>query len=220
MRAGLWNRRGVSSLSIVRIGEGSSWIIVRLWTHSGVSLYVVWSMHPVMEAWRPNPRDRGFSMIELVMVVAIIAVIGAIAAPRFSSLSSSTKGDALRATHSVYQKAIELYIAEHGGLSPAQLANGSVDSSGANFITRLTGRTDATGATVAKGGLGPYLRGAPANVMNGMTTVRTNGDAPGKGSHGWRFDPTINAIFPDDSVESVTFIGDLTKKGVDLVITK
>jgi prepilin-type N-terminal cleavage/methylation domain-containing protein len=56
---------------------------------------------------------RGFSMLELVIVVVIIAIIAAIAVPRMSSAAEHSKFASTRASFTTFQKAMLLYQATY-----------------------------------------------------------------------------------------------------------
>jgi len=57
---------------------------------------------------------RGFSLIELVIVVMILGVLGAIAAPKLLGTSQRATDNGLRQTVSVIRTAIDSFAAEHG----------------------------------------------------------------------------------------------------------
>ena len=57
---------------------------------------------------------RGFSLIELVIVVVIIGVISAIAIPRFQNMGEKTGVNALQLNLKEMRRAIDHYHAEHG----------------------------------------------------------------------------------------------------------
>lgn len=148
-------------------------------------------------AYRRERERRGFSIIELVIVIMILGVISAIAVPRLSRAGESSKENAVIANVAILQSAIDRYTAEHEGLSPGHDAPGVVSTSGADFSSRLVGVTLDNGAPGAGGIFGPYLRQIPSNPYNGLRTVRIGGAAAGAGTHGWRFDPVSIEIRAD-----------------------
>lgn len=146
---------------------------------------------------------RGFSMIELVIVIAIIGIIAGIAVPRMSRASDTARQNTLVGSLARIQSAIDRYTAEHGGLSPGHEPGGSVVGSSSTFVARLLERS-ADDGTVAPGGLfGPYLRTMPKNPYNGMRTVRVGGAAAGANTHGWRYDPGSQTIHSDHAAGSI-----------------
>ncbi len=77
---------------------------------------------------------KGFTLIELVVVIMILGILGAVAAPRFMSTSAGAADSGLKQSLSVIRSAIEMYAAENGGAYP----------SGPEFKEQI----------------GPYLRGS------------------------------------------------------------
>ncbi|UCD53123.1 MAG: prepilin-type N-terminal cleavage/methylation domain-containing protein [Phycisphaerales bacterium] len=79
-------------------------------------------MHPTYR--RPKVRHAatsGFSLLELVIVIAIIGIIVAIAAPRIGNLGSRAEEAAIVRDLAIWRNAIERYRAEHIGTPPLGL---------------------------------------------------------------------------------------------------
>ncbi|HZL34229.1 MAG TPA: prepilin-type N-terminal cleavage/methylation domain-containing protein [Tepidisphaeraceae bacterium] len=113
---------------------------------------------------------KGFSLIELVIVVVIIGIIAAIAIPKMSRGAAGAGDSALKGDLAVMRQALEQYAAEHGGAYPTV----------ANMPAALTGYTNSSGTTGAQGTAGfiygPYLKAVPplpvgAATEKGLSTM-------------------------------------------------
>jgi prepilin-type N-terminal cleavage/methylation domain-containing protein len=147
---------------------------------------------------------RGFSLLEMVIVVVIIGIIAAIAIPRMSKGSAGASDAALAGDLAVIRNALDLFAAEHGGSYPTQ----------ANIGNQLTQYSDAT-ITSATGTVrntttpnGPYLRAIPA-VPEGPTkgsAAFTTSSPPGTDTtSGWYYNPTTGEVrvnAPNTAVDS------------------
>ncbi len=62
--------------------------------------------------------QRGFTLVELLIVVIILAILAAIVIPQFSSSTVDANEAALDSDLNALRSAIELYKAQHNGLYP------------------------------------------------------------------------------------------------------
>jgi general secretion pathway protein G len=150
---------------------------------------------------RTKTNRRGFSLIELVIVVVIMAIIGAIAIPRMSRGAAGASDSALVGNLAVLRSAIDLYQTEHGGTYPTA----------AGVLNQLTMFTDDAGATnatkTATHIYGPYLRQIPPLPVGAKKGAKGIAAADAAGV-GWIYDGAGN-------VKANCANGEADARGVD-----
>lgn len=65
---------------------------------------------------------KGFTLIELVVVIAILGILAAIAVPRFADQTANAQKSACLANQRTIESAIAMYYANNSSTFPANLA--------------------------------------------------------------------------------------------------
>ena len=66
--------------------------------------------------------NQGFTLIELMIVVAIIGILAAVAMPRFADLVRKSNEGAAKGSLGAIRSALSIYYADNEGIWPASLA--------------------------------------------------------------------------------------------------
>ncbi len=165
---------------------------------------------------------KGFTLVELLIVVIILAILAAIVVPQFASTTDDAKLSALDTTLSNMRAAIDLYRQQHGEY-PGDLtaAGATCPSSGTaavagattgtalSFTAQLSSYTDKDGlacsTTDGTYKYGPYLKKSTLpdnpitvdNTLNIKTAGNLNMTAQVK--KGWQYDTKTGKFIADDS---------------------
>ena len=169
--------------------------------------------------------QKGFTLVELLIVAIILAILAAIVVPQFASTTTDAQEAALRANLSSIRGAIALYRQQHGEY-PAALTSVAGSCGGTNgtgaaedrqaLVDQLTRYTDANGGACSTpdGGtfnFGPYLdeNDLPANPITGDNTIEIVGAADASAGDlamqgtaaglGWRYDVTSGKFIANDT---------------------
>lgn len=125
---------------------------------------------------------RGFTLVELLIVVMILGIIAGIAIPQFTNSSDQAKDAATESDLTALQNAVEMYYHQHGGRYPGafKASDGTEVDNKAQaeeaFEKQLTLYTDSQGrASNSKDATyryGPYIKKSlPVNPFNGASGV-------------------------------------------------
>jgi general secretion pathway protein G len=145
-------------------------------------------------------RPRGFTLVEILIVVIILGILAAIVIPQFTNASQTARQSSLTSQLQTIRSQVELYKVQHLDALPTDLAAGG---SGTTPWTLMTEQTNASGGTTAPANFGPYLQSAPLNSLNNLSTVATTTSDYGSGSGnpaspsvcGWVINPTTGKIW-------------------------
>ncbi len=139
-------------------------------------------------------KSRGFTLVEILIVVIILGILAAIVIPQFTNASNDARNNSVASTLQTMRSQIELYKIQHADTPPAQ----------GSLVTLLTMKTDTTGNTTVSqtattGVLGPYVQTFPTNPINGLSAVGTTPST----AVGWVYTSANNAY----TVSAVNTLG-------------
>ena len=138
-------------------------------------------------------RCRGFTLIEVLIVVVIMAVLAATIIPQFSASTDDAKTSSQQFNMHTLRSQIEMYRIHHSAYPDIN----------AGALSQLTLATSAAGTTGTGDGFpfGPYITGElPNNPYNSdNTVVAGTGAAVVAGGAGWQYDVNTGGIWPNNA---------------------
>ena len=144
---------------------------------------------------------KGFTLVEILIVVVILGILAAIVIPQFTDASTQAKESSLRADLQMLRSQIELYKIQHNDDYPGTVTGVTFAESMMKYTT-VAGAEAATQAP-ADGVYGPYMQAIPTNPFNDGNDVTAAGtDLGSAGGAGWFFNTTTSAIRPHDALSS------------------
>jgi general secretion pathway protein G len=140
---------------------------------------------------------RGFTLVEILIVVVILGILAAIVIPQFTEASTEAKLSSLCSDLQTVRSQIELYKVQHNDELPG--------AGTATFTEAMIGYTDIDGAVWVDGSstgtkYGVYLQQIPTNPFNQLNTINENGTIGDDGS-GWEFNTTTGDFRADDDFD-------------------
>ncbi|MFC1763702.1 type II secretion system protein [Planctomycetota bacterium] len=139
---------------------------------------------------------RGFTLVEILIVVVILGILAAIVIPQFTEASTEAKTSSLMSDLQSIRSQIELYKIQHNDAMPGDTTGDGIADDAANFVIDLTTKTNQAGTPWVAGqtAYGPYLQKFPTNpfsTING-NAIEVVAAAPvlgaGDGDPGWYFE--------------------------------
>lgn len=132
---------------------------------------------------------RGFSLVELMIVVAVLGILAAIVVPQFQSHTTEAKIAAAKNNLHILRAAIELYAARHD-VGPGYPGNDPTQNPALpSFVLQIV-RPESGGR---------YLSDLPENSFNELKTIEflANGatfPADATGENGWIYKASTREI--------------------------
>ena len=120
-------------------------------------------------------KNKGFTLVELIIVVTILGIMAAIVIPTFQGNVATAKESASKSNLMTIRTQIELYKLQHNGYPPGYI-NGSVADI-SSVPLQFTGTTRIDGLPLdnpvpsAPFLYGPYLKKIPKNSFNNLSSI-------------------------------------------------
>ncbi|OIQ24259.1 pilin [uncultured Vibrio sp.] len=111
-----------------------------------------------------NKKQKGFTLIELMIVVAIIGVLSAVAIPAYKNYVQKTEVASATATLRGLLTNIDMYQQENGGTFPTNIANVG-GTTGMNSMGTIALATATSGGTATFSFTEGSLKGKTASVQ-------------------------------------------------------
>ncbi len=174
-----------------------------------------------------NPRgrqcQRGFTLVELLIVVIILAILAAIVIPQFGAATNDAKISALDTNLANMRSAIDLYFQQHGEYPGNVTAVGTACAAGPGgttgtgalqtstaFMEQMSRYTNAVGESCTKKDVafkyGPYLKKDALPQMPitevatlNLVTAGALGMTSSVTNGGWKFDSVTGQFIADHS---------------------
>ena len=147
--------------------------------------------------------NRGFTLVEVLIVVVIMAVLAAVVIPQFSASTDDAKRSTGEFNLSTLRSIIQIYKAQHGATTPAH-------DNATKTLPGLMAKTLANGTIDAAGPYGPYLVEFPENPYTSkkdvaLTTKTTlaAGDVTAGNAGGWLYNVTTGQIWLDSNTTGI-----------------
>jgi prepilin-type N-terminal cleavage/methylation domain-containing protein len=145
-------------------------------------------------------RKYGFSLTEILIVVAILGILAAVVLPLYQNNTQKARESAAKQTLQIVRNAIELYASKNNGIAPGYPGN-NINAPVVDIEFYLK---------MLKGG---YLASRPKNPFNQLTTIKMikNVDsmpATATGQYGWIYKPltkTIKLDWPNTDSQGVLY---------------
>ncbi len=114
-------------------------------------------------------NTRGFTLVEILIVVIILGILAAIVIPQFTNASQDARLSSLQSLTQTLRSQIELFKLQHGDTLPNLIGGTPVATSTTTHWNDMT--TVTTYPAVGGKSFGPYMQSPPVNPLNSLTNV-------------------------------------------------
>lgn len=142
---------------------------------------------------------KGFTLVEILIVVVILGILAAIVIPQFTNASTAAKASSVQSQLQTLRSQIELYKNQHNNAYPTAtgLATGAWDWDKLTLFTDIDGGTAAAKNTATGHIYGPYVQQPSKNPFT-VDKTAVAAAAAADGSVAWVMDAngTLRAAVP------------------------
>jgi prepilin-type N-terminal cleavage/methylation domain-containing protein len=133
-------------------------------------------------------KAKGFTLIELMIVVAIIGILAAIAIPRFAQMLEKSREGSTKGNLGALKSAASIYYGDTQGLWPTTVNTNSVYA-----FSRYLDNVSPVKVT------GSFVAGA-SSPAGAKVTSTTMSSVPTASSTGWLYDSSFGNVYVNSTV--------------------
>lgn len=134
-------------------------------------------------------KAKGFTLIELMIVVAIIGILAAIALPRFAQMLEKSREGSTNGNLGSIKSAASIYYGDAQGIWPTTL-----NSFSAYAFSRYIDNVNAVKVT------GAFVVNSPSPQGN-IVTWTSASSVPVAGGTGWLYDSSFGNVYVNSTVK-------------------
>lgn len=114
--------------------------------------------------------SKGFTLVEILIVVIILGILAAIVIPQFTSATTDARNNSAQSLQNTLRSQLQLYRLQHNDQLPTTFTGVSDGSTAA--ATAWSAMTSQSNADHSAGtAFGPYMQSTPVNPLNQLSTV-------------------------------------------------